>query len=93
MSERFDNELDWVALGGAFAIWTAHFMIAWAISSVFPGEGIVLWLTLALTVAALAALALLWRRRKVATVRSVAGLAIGIAAVGVIYDFLPALMA
>lgn len=93
MGGRFENELDWMALVGALAIWSAHFMVAWAISSVFPGERIVLWLTLALTGAALAALAWLWRRRKVVTAGSVAGLAIVLAALAVLYDFLPALMA
>lgn len=93
MSARFENELDWIALGGAFAIWSAHFMLAWAISSIFPGETIVLWLTLALTVAAFAALAFLWRWRKAATPASVAGLAIAIAALGVLYGSLPSLMA
>ena len=93
MSAGFRNELDWLALGGAFTIWAAHFMIAWSISSIFPGMPIVLWLTLALTLAALGALALLWRWRKVATYRSTAGLAIAVATAGVIYDFLPALMA
>ena len=93
MAGRFENELDWIALAGALAIWTAHFMLAWAIGSIFPGERIVLWLTLALTVAALAALAWLWRRRRVAGIGSAAGLAIGLAGVAVLYDFLPALMA
>lgn len=93
MAERFDNQLDWFALIGAFAIWSAHFMLAWTISSVFPGQDIVLWLTLALTVVALGGLAWLWRAREVAGIRSVAGLAIALAAVATLYDFLPALMA
>lgn len=93
MSARFDNELDWIALTGAFAIWSAHFMLAWAISSIFPGEAIVLWLTLALTAAAFAALAALWRARDVVSAASVAGLSISIAGLGVLYGFLPALMA
>ncbi len=91
--ERFENNLDWIALGGAFTIWTAHFMLAWTISSVFPGQSIVLWLTLALTLAALVALATLWRWRKVALAASVPSLAIGMATLGVLYNFLPALMA
>ena len=93
MSERFENDLDWVTLGGAFAIWTAHFMLAWTISSTFPGKSIVLWLTLALTLAALAALAWLWRSREIERLRSFGGLSVGLATVGVLYDFLPALMA
>lgn len=93
MSARFENELDWIALTGAFAIWSAHFMLAWAISSIFPDRPIVLWLTLALTIAACAALAALWRSRRVATVVSPAGLSISIAGLGVLYGFLPALMA
>ena len=93
MGERFENQLDWIALGGAFAVWGAHFALAWAIGSIFPGERIVLWLTLALTAAALAALAWLWRRRRVAGVGSVAGLSIAVAGGAVLYDFLPALMA
>lgn len=93
MSAPFENDLDWRALGGAFLVWFVHFMVAWSISSIFPGQTIVLWLTLVLTLAAFAALAALWRWRKVSSVRSFAGLAIALAAVGVAYDFLPALMA
>ncbi|AKM07693.1 hypothetical protein [Pelagerythrobacter marensis] len=93
MNPQFFNRLDWVALGGAFAIWAAHFMIAWSISSIFPDQPIVLWLVAALTLAAFGGLAALWRWRKVEGPASVAGLAIVMAAVGVAYDFLPALMA
>ncbi|WP_338445114.1 hypothetical protein V5F89_07910 [Pelagerythrobacter marensis] len=93
MNPHFDNRLDWIALGGAFTVWTAHFMAAWSIGSILPGRPIVLWLTLAITIAALAALAGLWRWRRVRSPVSVAGLAIALAALGVLYDFLPALMA
>ncbi|MXO67472.1 hypothetical protein GRI72_01325 [Altererythrobacter marinus] len=93
MNPQFFNRLDWVVLGGAFAIWAAHFMLAWSISSIFPGQGIVLWLVAALTLASFGALAALWRWRKVEGAASVAGLAIVLAAAGVVYDFLPALMA
>ena len=52
-----------------------------------------LWLVAALTLASLGALAALWRWRKVEGAASVAGLSIVLAAAGVVYDFLPALMA
>lgn len=92
MSDRFENQLDWVALGGAFAIWAAHFMLAWSIVSIFPGKPIVVWLTLALTAVALGALASIWRKRAVASIRSVPGLAIAVAGIAVLYVFLPAVI-
>jgi hypothetical protein len=93
MRDEFVNKLDWFTLAAAFAIWAAHFMLAWTISSVLPGERIVLWLTVALTAIALGLLALLWRRRRVVRIRSVPGLAIAMATLAVLFDFAPALLA
>lgn len=92
MSGRFENELDWQVLTGALAVWFAHFMISWSISSIFPGMDIVLWLTLAATLAAIAALAALWRWRATTSIRSTSGLAIAVAGAAVAFTFAPALM-
>ena len=92
MSARFDNRMDWIALLGAFAVWLAHFMLLWTVSSIFPGQRIVLWIALALTIAAFATLAWLWHRRASRGFHSFGGIAIAVAALGVGFDFLPSLL-
>jgi len=93
MRDDFLNELDWFTITAAFTIWSVHFMLGWTVSVVFPGQSIVLWLGVAATIAALALLAWLWRARRVSSLRSVPGLAIGFATLGTIFDSMPALMA
>lgn len=93
MNDEFTNSLDLFTLGMAFSVWFAHFMLAWTISSIFPGEGVVLWLTLALTLVALGALGWLWRRSGQKGLRTFSVITLAIATIAVLFDFAPALMA
>ena len=45
----------WAFLLAGLLIWAAHFFILYGIGSVFPGEPIASWLTIAVTALALAA--------------------------------------
>ncbi|BBC71654.1 hypothetical protein MKP08_14090 [Erythrobacter sp. LQ02-29] len=93
MAADFHNDHDWWTATAALAVWAAHFGLAWSVSSVLPGDPVVLWITLALTLAAFAALAALWRWKRIRSIVSVAGLGIALAGVAVLWDFLPVLMA
>jgi len=89
---RCSNRTDWIAVVAAFAIWTAQFMAKWAASVIFPDAAPGRILGIVLSLGGLAALAWLWRARRVETVRSVAGLAIGIAGLATVFDTLPVLI-
>jgi MYXO-CTERM domain-containing protein len=92
MAGEFTNKHDWLTISLAMSIWAAHFMLLWSASSVFPGQAAARWIAVALTVAALCGLWLVRRRRGVRGFRSVEGLGIGIATVGVVYTTIPALI-
>lgn len=92
MNEDFHNRTDWLAVILAMAIWAAHFLLVWAASSAFPGLPAARWTAAGLSLAAFLALFVLWRWRKAATLRSAAGLSIVLAAGGVAYDLLPAIL-
>lgn len=88
----FHTRHDWRTLAVALAIWSGHFMVAWLISIIFPGQPIARWLALALSVLAFAALYLLWSRRSRPSVQSVAGLGIALSTAGVAFDTMPAII-
>ncbi|BBC72787.1 conserved hypothetical protein [Altererythrobacter sp. B11] len=92
MSTSFRNETDWTGVALAMAVWAAHFMIVWAAASIFPGEPAARWIAGAFTLISFAALGALWRWRRVAGLHTVPGLGIALAAAGVAYDALPALI-
>lgn len=92
MDRGFHNRHDWRTMTVALAVWAAHFSLLWAASVVFPGAPAARWIALAVTLAAAAALVWLARRGGVASPVSAAGLGIGIAAAGVAFGSLPALM-
>lgn len=51
----------WALLLGGLLVWAAHFFLLYAFASVFPGGDIARWLTIAVTIPALAAnVAILW---------------------------------
>jgi hypothetical protein len=84
-----DQDRTWGTVLLAFAIWSAHFLVAYGAALIFPGQPIVLWIALVAFVGALAALALLWRRR---TRTPLGTLALGLAGLFVVFDTLPALL-
>lgn len=84
-----DQNQTWRTVLLAFAIWAAHFLVVYAASLIFPGQIAALWIALATSIAALAALAWLWWRARALTTLDM--LAIGLAALFVVYDTLPAL--
>jgi len=86
------NKTDWLTPFLALILWTAHFMILWGASIIFPGHALARWIALAVTLAALGALVWLWRASKVRSVFSVPGLGIAVAGAGVVFDALPALI-
>ena len=92
MAERFSNRLDWFTAGWALVVWAVHFTLLWAAGVVFPGQPAARWLALLLTLVAAAALVWLWRRSEARSVRSVAGLGIGLAALVTAFDAAPALI-
>jgi len=90
MSE-FDNRTDWIAVVTALTIWTGQFMAKWAASVIFPDAAPSRVIGLLFSLAGLAALAWLWRARRVRSLWTTAGLAIAIAALATLFDTLPAL--
>lgn len=92
MTQEYRNRHDWFTLGAAMLVWFAHFNLLWAASIIFPGEPAARWIALVLTLAAYAALGLLWLRAKRPRPTSAGGLGLAVAAVGVGYDLAPAII-
>ncbi|WP_338242551.1 hypothetical protein [Aurantiacibacter hainanensis] len=92
MDEDFRNRTDYRTLAMALGLWAAHFGLLWVASSVFPDQPAARWIALALTLVAAAGLFWLWRCAGRPPVTSVAGLGLAIAAVGIAYDFAPAVV-
>lgn len=92
MADRFTPEHDLITPALALCVWAAHFGLVWTASVVFPDEPAARWIALGLTVIAMAALVGLARRARVKSPFSAAGLGIGIAAAGIAFDTLPALL-
>lgn len=87
----FDNRTDWPTVVAALKIWTLQFMGKWAASVIFPGATPGRVIGVLLSLAGFAALVWLWRVRRVRTLWTPAGLAIGIAAFATLFDTLPPL--
>lgn len=92
MTARFSNSTPWFPLTAGLAVWAAHFMLLWAVSSFFPGDPIARWIALGLTVLAAAAIALIWRRARPISPMSVSALGLGIAGAGIAFSAAPALI-
>ncbi|WP_170005704.1 hypothetical protein [Pseudopontixanthobacter vadosimaris] len=73
----------------AFAIWAAHFMVAYGAALVFPGQMLARGIAILALPAALAAL-FLWLRRLDQPRPFLAMAALGLSAVSIIYGTLPA---
>ena len=92
----------WIVITGGLLVWTAHFLSIYVAASTLPGTSLARWLTLALTVLACGMLLLLERRiRNPSRSRSsefskwldgLAYLSIGLAALAIVYQSLPALL-
>lgn len=89
---EFVNKQDWLSPTIALTVWALHFIVLWCVSSIFPGQDLARWIALGLTVPALAALWIVWRRRKVPGFATMPGLGMGIAGVGIVYSALPAVV-
>lgn len=94
----------WLLLLAGLLVWTAHFFGIYIAASLFPGNSLAKWLTGLLTLAALAALALLLlplMRRPAADrddplpiwLNQLALLGGALAAISILYQSLPALTA
>lgn len=92
MAGTFKENTDWQGAGWAFSVWVAHFSALWGASSAFPADPTARWIALIVTVLALAALALVWRRRKAIGGGLVLPLALGLSAVAILFGALPALV-
>ncbi|MGK2911544.1 MAG: hypothetical protein ACSLE1_17340 [Sphingobium sp.] len=87
---EYSETTDWTGAAWAFCVWAVHFFVLWGASSIFPDDNAARLIALVATLAALGALALLWRGRSLSTARRTFALSIGIAAVAVIFGSLPA---
>lgn len=92
MTGIFKESTDWQGAGWAFSVWAAHFSALWGASSAFPADPAARWIALIATVLALAALAVVWRRRKAIGGGFVLPLALGLSAVAILFGALPALV-
>lgn len=94
----------WLWMLGGLVVWTAHFFAVYGAGSLFPGQPIARWLTLAITVVAASVAAwLCWRCSRAARrqeegddfSRWMAGLSAfgsGLAVIAVLYGGAPALL-
>ncbi len=92
MSDLFTERADWQGAAWALAVWAAHFSLLWGASSVLPGSAAARWIALAGTLAAFAALALVWRVRSRHGKGRLVPVASGIAALAILFGALPALV-
>jgi hypothetical protein len=73
----------------AFALWTAHFMVAYGAALIFPEQVMARWIAIATLVAAV--VALVWRFKKIAEPRPrLAIAAIGISLIAIVFGTFPA---
>lgn len=92
MPGDFRNGVDWVTPTLALVVWAAHFSLLWAASSILPDQLAARWIAALLTAFAMAVLVWLWRRSGARSALSIPGLGIAIAAAGVLFDLLPAII-
>ena len=88
----YRNSIDWLTPTLALSIWAAHFALLWAASSAFPDQPTARWIAAILTVIAFGALYWLWRRGAASSLVSIPGLGLAIAAVGIAFSLLPAVI-
>lgn len=92
MQHDFTNRLDLLTPFLALSVWAAHFMTLWGVSSVFPEQALARWIAVALTIAALATLYGIARRRPVKTMISIPGLGLALSGVATVFTALPAVI-
>ena len=88
----YRNDVDWLTPALALSIWAAHFLLLWAASSALPGQPLARWIAFTLTVPALGAMWWLWCRGAVGSLTSIPGLGIAIAATGIVFSVIPAMV-
>lgn len=88
----YHNDIDWLTPALALCIWAAHFLLLWVASSALPDQPAARWIAFALTVPALGAMWWLWRRGAVGSLTSIPGLGIAIAATGIVFSVIPAIV-
>ena len=91
MRDELDRPENWKTLGLAFILWAGHFAIVYGAELIMPGDRAVRWIALSATLAAMGAFFLIWRRLDQAGL-SIARLSLGIAALAIAYQTLPALI-
>lgn len=90
----------WTFMLGGLIIWTVHFFALYGIGSIFLTSTLARVLTILVSAACLAAAVLLWRRARRSGrreevggwMRQVALLGVGISAVAVVWQALPAIL-
>lgn len=92
VADTFKESTDWKGAGWAFSVWAVHFSALWGASSAFPADPAARWIALVATVLALAALAVVLRRRGANRDGVVLPLALGLSAVAILFGALPALV-
>lgn len=92
MKQHYSETTDWAGAAWALTVWAAHFTLLWTASSIWPGEAAARWAALVVTVAALGALAILWRTRVGGPRFSIPALGIAMAAAAIFFGSLPALV-
>lgn len=90
--DSFINRTDWFTAIAALTVWFAQFMLVWGASIIWPGQVLGNIVAMLLTLAAYAALAVLWRRVRPVRLQSVAGLGLAIATMAVTFSVVPALI-
>ena len=96
MPSPYEETTDWPGTAWAFAIWAAHFSMLWAASSIFPDRAPARWIALIATTIAIGVLWGLWRARAPDQTRPrdrrILMLAVGVAAVAIVFGAVPALV-
>lgn len=89
----------WLFILSGLIVWTGHFFAVYFAASLFPGDVVAHWLTLAATVGALIALGAIfmrvWRRTEQSLERwasQFAALGAAIASIAVLWQGLPAIL-
>lgn len=96
MPGPYSETTDWPGAAWPFAIWAVHFSVLWGASSIFPDHAAARWIALVATVAAVGALASLWRvrvpRQQGVREGRIFTLAAGVTALAILFGALPALV-
>ena len=89
---NYRNDIDWLTPALALSVWAAHFSLLWAASSALPDQPAARWIAVGLTVPALGAMWWLWQRGAVRSLVSIPALGIAIAATGIVFSVMPAIV-